>query len=576
MHNRFGLQPSAFGVLAKISHFYGELSVSDFLKKLRIEPRSSHLDYSLYEIKKVIKVKDIADDISRFLPDLPIKRHQFDTVSYFGKVLSKKFKVCKGCLSEGKLHQQYWQLPYYTHCLEHKTPMVDGCEHIYADLSWDERLGCKRCVKSSQQVPLPDYLKVYSSIECEKQANAFVHNLSLVAERMTRPFDFIESPLTWHNLKASEVSELLSNAYKLSSRADTVDIWTKLIREHRFELNALGVLVVEHDLKGLASILNHSRQYISAEDPVDIEYTLKSFHSKIEKAKLKQRSHIDRNDTPLDVSFAISPFIVANLLDIKSESLSELVDKKVIPAKKAACRFDKTVFDARVVYKSVSRIFHSPTIRYKNAVSAYHVEPEVLNTLLMDTKDISFHLLSGMLKGYWFQSKHTHQRQRTLICPDSLKALFKYLLDTKAHIDHLTALETKGFLGVNIPSVNYLIENGYLSYAKWRRESEDYVDILSIKAFYRDYVCINREAILKGVNPIGLKHDVERCCGVKAHISRKILRQEEPLIVFSKTRLNPCCLEKALNNLEVFRQQKHRRPPNSHVFVNSRPNRVRH
>jgi hypothetical protein len=68
----------------------------------------------------------------------------------------------------------------------------------------------------------------------------------------------------------------------------------------------------------------------------------------------------------------------------------------------------------------------------------------------------------------------------------------------------------------------------------------------------REYVCIDREAILKGVKKDDLLADVAACCGISPDIHEKAFKDSLTLAVYKKMSLNPCCLSQAENDLEIL------------------------
>ena len=173
----------------------------------------------------------------------------------------------------------------------------------------------------------------------------------------------------------------------------------------------------------------------------------------------------------------------------------------------------------------------------------------MLDTLLLNKKRITSHLLSGRLKGYLAINSTTSLINRSTLSAESLTALFEHELKNS---DHLSLTATAKLLGIHATGVKGLIERQLLRWAPWQRTCGQFVDIASIKMLLADYLCINREAILKDVSTPVIIDDVLNCCGTLPDIHFREFRDPVTVMLYKKTSISPCCLAMAENQLEAL------------------------
>lgn len=544
----FESNPTVYGVVAKIADFYGMDSARELLRRLGLEIPRTPIAYDYNLLKRVMNDDVIKVDVPKFLSDLPVAElceHRTSTNKYY---ISKSFRVCKACLLEGKLHQDIWQKAFYTHCVIHEVRLSEACEHAYANADWAVDVLCKKCEPTAVAEEPPPFLQYWGNLKTEKERSTFASTLYLLAGRMVRPFDYIIAGLSWEKLSLKDVESILSDAFEVGSNPNTYSIWSNEILNLRKKLITLGDSTPKHLLSELDELINNCAWPAPFESS-DVSSILQKYHNNVEKHKYSTKYHIFDYDSGDDVSMRISSAMVSRILDIEAEALPELVNENILPIKKPSARSDKLIFDAHDVAQAIYDIFDKPIAQIKNTVSIRDISQATLITLLLTPKLITKHLLHKRLRGFWAVNSTLSLINKTTLCKQSLKEIVDYEL---SHSDHLSITKTARFLGIRTPGVQLLVSSGLLSWARWQRNCGEMVDIESIRDFMREYVCIDREAILKGVKKDDLLADVAACCGISPDIHEKAFKDSLTLAVYKKMSLNPCCLSQAENDLEIL------------------------
>ncbi|MBT79170.1 MAG: hypothetical protein CL587_02120 [Alteromonadaceae bacterium] len=541
-----GFAATAYGIIAKVADFYGITSPSALLKRLEIAAPRSPMGYTEELVNTVLSNSAIRDDISRFIPSLSnivMYDERYPKIAH-----SKKVKVCKKCIAEGHLHREIWQQVHYTVCLKHSVALSDSCEHIYANSEWPKEIGCKHCVRNVSVSAIPEYLLHWSEIAYKDDADTFLNNLFSIAEHMVRPFDYFEVQIAWSKLTVAEAIQILEDAFILSGRSETLDVWTTLLQNHRQPIASLGTEGMTYGLENIKFWVKKAN-WNTSKIKYDIENTLTRYHENLSINQLRTRYHIFKEDDGDAVSFKATGTVVGQLLDVDERGLTELVRNNILPVKKPSARSDKLIFDVRDVISAIKRIFVYPHTGFVKAVSVAGISQTVLDTLLLDTKRITSHLLSGRLKGYLAINSTTSLINRSTLSAESLSELFEYELENS---DHLSLTATAKLLGIHATGVKGLIERQLLRWAPWQRTCGQFVDIASIKTLLADFLCINREAILKEVSVPAIVDDVLNCCGTLPDVHFREFRDPVTVMLYKKASLSPCCLALVENQLEAL------------------------
>jgi hypothetical protein len=523
-------------------------SARELLRRLSLEIPRTPMAYDYRLVLRVMKDDVIKADVSKFMSDLPVSEVCENKTSLNKYYMSKSFRVCKTCLLEGELHQCIWQRAFYTHCVIHSVRLSEACEHTYADKNWAPDLLCKKCEQTAKQQEIPAFLQYWNSLDTDSERSDFMSVLYSVANRMARPFDYIIAGLSWEKLSLNEVESILSDAFDVGSNPNAYLIWSNEILNLRKKLIILGDSTPKHMLLELEELLANCL-WPAHRETSDVKSILREYHNKVEKHKYRTKFHVFDSDCGDDVSMRIPSAIVSRILDIEAEALPELVDENILPIKKLSARSDKLIFDAHDVAQAIYNVFDQPIDHMQNTVSIRGVGQGTLNTLLLTPKLITKHLLHRRLKGYWALDSTLALINKTTLCKQSLNEILNYEL---THSDHLSTTKTARFLGIRAPGVQLLVSHGLLSWARWQRNCSEMIDIESIRSFMREYVCLDREAILKGVEKDDLLGDVSGCCGISPDVQEKAFKDSLTIAIYKKTSLNPCCLSHAENDLEVL------------------------
>jgi hypothetical protein len=544
----FDSNPTVYGVIAKVADFYGMDSARELLRRLGLEIPRTPMAYDYRLLTRVMNDDVIKADVPKFLSDLPVAELCENKSSSNEHYMSKSFRVCKACLLEGELHNDIWQKAFYTHCVIHGVRLSEACEHTYANAEWPAEVLCKKCESKAVAEEIPPFLQYWCNLKTEKERKSFISTLYFLASRLVRPFDYIVAGLSWGKLSLNDAESILSNAFDVGRDPNAFSIWSNEILNLRKKLIILGDTTPKHQLSELDDLLADCT-WRNNSGSTDVKNILNKYHKTVDKQKYSTKFHIVDSDNGDDVSMRISSAIVSRILDIEAEALPELVDENILPIKKPSARSDKLIFDAHDVAQAIYDIFDKPTEHIKNTVSIRGVSQATLNTLLLTPKLITKHLLHRRLKGFWAVDSTLSLINKTTLCKQSLKEILDYEL---SHSDHLSITKTARFLGIRTPGVQLLVSRGLLSWARWQRTCGEMIDIDSIRDFMREYVCIDREAILKGVKKDDFLADVSGCCGILPNIHEKAFKDSLTIAVYKKASLNPCCLTKAMNGLEVL------------------------
>lgn len=545
-------KPTVYGIVAKIADFYGMDSAKELLRRLKITKPRWPSNYSANILETVMSNDIIKNDVARFQPNLPVDRLAHENYLKDSYFMTKSYKVCKLCLAEGSLHQVIWQRPFYTHCLKHQVRLSEACEHIYADQTWHPKNLCTKCETTCTAANIPAYLQYWSSLRTEEQRDAFISDLIGISRYMMRPLDYIVAGLAWDRLSISELEAIFSDAFAIGSNSKAYDIWSGEVIKHRSVLSHLGNATATHlmnDLKTLFDKIEWPAEYAAFSVP----RVLRKYHAIIDKKRYRKAFHILDEDVICcnadALSMRVNSKLVSQILDINAEALPSLVDSEILPVKKAAARTDKLIFDIHDISQAIYNIFDTPVRQTANTVTVRGAGSEVISTLLLTSKLITKHLLSKRLKGYWAVDSTLSLINRTTLCKQSLKDVFEYELSNS---DHLSEREVAKLLGIRVPGVRSLVAQGRLSWARWQRGCNEFVDIESVRVLLRDYICIDREAILKDIDKEELLAQVASCCGKSPDIQEKGFKDSLTIALYKKSSLNPCCLSIATNDLEVL------------------------
>lgn len=558
---------SPFGVVSAIANFYGMTSAGELLRRIDLKTPKAFIGYDSRLISDVLNHKTIKEDVHKLMPNINTDEIPNLTI-YTRSEYSRHIKVCKSCIKENRLHQIDWQNSWKTHCERHNEALVDGCNHIYADASWEKELLCRHCITTPEKKRVPNYVSFCRSQNASFDEASFFSELMDLAEEMVRPLDFISVGIRWESLRNHEVIELFTNAFSLLSNPKTYKVWHEAIYKKRNKLDFLNQSVTEKQLDRIKASLS-SQSALARNSAVSPLKILKHYHQTLEPLKYTTRFHILKNSSPDDVAMLIRQNVISEMLDIDYRVMPELVDLKILPAVKGSLRTDKLLFDAREINKVVARRFDKRTVVKKRAVYLSSIPEHILGALLLSYKKVSYHLLLGTLKAYLVTRPNVESSNTSAICPESLQSLFEYLLNTRSHLDHLSIKQMGNFLVTTKPCIEALIKVGLLSYARWHTSSL-LIDIDSVKDFFEESVCLNREALLDGESVITRLGKVQACCGIAPDINQKAGKDPIPIVVYQKSRLNSCCLKIALNQLKAFDTVDSFNSRGVRVFTNSR------
>ena len=541
-------RPSAYGALAYIANFYGIKSAKELLLRIDITAPHSPKDYDAHLVNKVLRNDIVARDVKHHMHALPTSAFRENRQHSMPFLQSKRFRSCKQCLAEGTLHQAHWQDFYYTHCHTHSTQLSDACEHIYANQFW---MPCKQCEPGNEKTAIPAYLQHCLCLESQIQVEVFIGQLTILAERMHRPFDYIAVKLPWDRLTVEKVSNILNDAFLLGALDKTNDVWSTCIRKKRAKLNVKWQEAEHYGLDTLETTLKECDWSLSENINVTTQTILNKYHDGLNQLNYRNRNHIYDDDTPDSVSLRASNSVIARMLNVKTDALRELIDSGKLPVMKDSGRGDKLIFDVADVSKAMNDIQSWSIWVFCDFFMAPGLRPEVLRTLLLDRKQLNKHLISGNFGATWTQLDNEATLSSATIYEfaNIVSAIYEFELN---HAEHLSIKSTADFLGVTECNVVFLVQQGFLQWARWQRSCNQFINIKSVKSFVSDYLVVNREAILKGVETSELISSIRDCCGCSTTIEHVSSPSNSSMVIYDKAKLNDCCRKVATNKLEVL------------------------
>lgn len=541
-------RPTPFGAISYLANFYGIKSAKEFLSRIDIKAPSVSKAYEYHLLNAALQNEVVGKDAARYIGLLPVNKLNKHALPQAPLLQSNRFRACKQCLGEGVLHQEHWQYAFYTHCHVHSSLLSDACEHIYADESWK---GCKYCESGHGETSLPAYLEYAMSLGTLDDVHIFITDLILVAERMHRPFDFIAVELRWETLSVETVSNILNDAFLIGCSNTIYDVWSACIKEKRTNLNITWETALHFGLDKLRILIQRCNWSRDEQFNDEVLMILLRYHNELNKLDYRSRHHINENDTPDCVSLRANNIGMAEMLNVRPAVLRELIDNGKLPVKKDSKRGDKLIFDLTEVSSVLNKVHAWSIWLYLETLIAHAMTPKILNTLLLDRQKINEYLISGQSTVEWRDNGDDAFMGSAMInkFAQALKAIHQLELHTS---EHLSVQMTGKFLGIRESSVVHMVKRGYLHWARWQRTHDLYISIKSVKSLIENHVVVNREAILKGVGTEELTNSIMSCCGCAPSFEHEALSSEPGLVVFDKSTLNACCLERAQNKLEVL------------------------
>lgn len=540
-----------YGVVAYVADFYGMKSASELLRRNDIKAPRRAKDYDVNLVQSVIHLKQVKLDVEKYMPALlsvDLSEQNAKKQSSHSYLTSDRTRACKECLADGTMHQAHWQHVAYTHCHVHSTRLTDACEHIYATKSWKP---CKHCDALQEKTTLPIYLQHVLNLDTVEEKTTFIESLMAVAQRMHRPFDYIEAQLPWERLTTETISNILNDAFLLAANKHSFTIWSELLLKKRKDLGVGWECALHFGIERLENTLQRCQWSISASVNVDVHSILLRYHKQLDKLLYKSRYYIYEDDTPDGVAMRASNKMMAEMLDVKVDALRELIETDKLPVMKNSSRGDKLIFDIAESSVVLSKVKSWSIWFYFDTLLSPALTPKVLNTLLLDRQKINKHMISGNFDGSWQRDLGDFAITRDLIIEFEgvLRAMYEQELKDARH---LSIKKVSKYLGIQENDVVYLIENGLLCWARWQRNQVELVDIDSLRALTANYVVVNREAILKDYEPAELAKIIHDCCGLSPLITDHVSPVKNGVIIYDKNHLNKCCLERALNKLEIL------------------------
>lgn len=546
------IKGSVFGVIAYIAKFYGITSAHDLLKRLDIKAPNYISGFDNTHLHDVLAHVLVIRDMRIYLPDFNLKtfEHKKDRIELFQR--SKSIKICKQCLKEDGLHQNDWQLVYVTYCDKHNTSLIDSCNHIYVNESWHDKLKCKKCVTEIQSSSAPLFHLHHNQLLLSAPQNAcyFLICLFKLAERLFRPFDFINSKVSWQTLSSPVLVELLEDAFVLGASEHTYKVWESEIRKHRAIIAPLGDFSINFGLTNIKNIIKSCNWKITHQTNINVHQILRKYHHRLNASHQINRAHILHRPNQDVVSFTITSQILARLIDVDVRGLKELHETNVLTALKGNVRMERMSWDIRIISDEIKLIFKHNVNYLSDTVSLGNADPKIIDTLLITHRQATLSLLRSELKGYILVNSTGFLITRTILSQASVLSMFQKEL---ACLEHLSKHKTSRLLGVKIAFIDLLIDDGFLKYAHWQRHTAYLIDKTCIQDFFKVYVSINREALLEGVDLKEYTQKVINCCGIQPTIVKKVILNNTPFILYKIDEMNKCCYQKAVSTLDAIR-----------------------
>lgn len=546
------IEGSTFGIIAYIAEFYGITSAHELLKRLHIKSPVSIGLFNETHLQRVLTDDVVAKDMGLYLPDLEVKTFERPQgiINIFRKI--KNTKVCKQCLNDGGLHQDEWQFAHVTYCDEHSTALIDSCKHVYAHKFWPDKLRCKACTTDVHKSAAPLFHIHFKQLLSAEPENAytFLFNLFDLAEKVFRPLDFVSAKVSWDSLPTPMLVELLEDAFMLGATEDTYEIWESKIREHRSIIFSLGDYAVTFGLTDIKNAIEMCDWQIPPQTDKNVRQILTKHHQRLNASYQSNRIHLAHQSNHNDISFTITSQILAMLIDVDITGLHELHHSGVLSAVRGNVRIERMSWDIRNISNEIRKVFKHKVNDQLDAVSLRDADLKVLDALLITPRKATLSLMRSELKGYLTVNATGSLVIRTALSHSNVTGMFKKEL---ASIDHLSEREVSRLIGVTKPFIDLLIQNGFLRYARWQRHTVNLIDKTCIQDFLKEYVSINREALLDGAEFEVHLEKVVNCCGMEPTVVQMVYRNNTPLVLFKIEEMNTCCYQKAVSSLEVIR-----------------------
>lgn len=335
--------------------------------------------------------------------DVPVG-FMYDKDRYFKSLVSTTLKVCPSCLKDGNSDLEHSLVTSDT-CEKHSLKLFSQCPQCHHELALDKYLIHGRCSHCGYDLPhikqtIPDYQKLICEGDSDS-AKDVLHDLSLAAGFVLRPYDIVPSPI--RNETINEWDELFEKAFLLLTDASALQKWGHAVigSKHVYlgELGTIaavsGILYLETHTKldwpEIRNVRLYLEEKLSAETiNEESPKCLKEIHSEYFVSKnRRQLKELSQHELETYYNYRITLEGLADVLGIELSIIEHLYKNKVFTPVGSANSYSKNLVDLRNVNETVASFSG-------NVSNMTHLSPDALRAI----KE-GFKLFNASLSQLW-------------------------------------------------------------------------------------------------------------------------------------------------------------------------------
>jgi len=486
--------------LAKLAKLHGYHSAKDMLKAYdfrfpkKIGRELIQYNHIISSLNYDAQVIDNANEL------------EFDAERYFKSMVHPNVQVCPQCLVEGKAPFEHRYI-MNTHCHEHSSPLIDTCKHCQSKLEWESSLVdviCNKCGKAlesnNEELPI---LQLYLSVLDERKLENFLHDLSLAASYILRPFDAMPESIPTRNVNSW--SELFNQAFELLTSKSAIINWImNVFHNKNNQIKVLGSNAIfsgpihlsvstKMDWPVLKSITSDIENFTPSAEFIEMPNFSPEYFGFKPSWKTKNKSINEQND---DAIFRVYPLILANIIGCSFTCILDLINDEIIKPSNRGRAANKFAIDLRRVDGLFNEGLLTPTINMQKLKDeAYYY------TFDASYSDILSLLLKHHLHFYLDNSKGNIINRLKVSSYSLTKKLLTNMND--GVVRKLNEEEVEGIFGLNKRDLKALTSNELLSSMPWQQLHIYYrlEDIISVDdhLFNLAWYCKKRNLDLEAV-----------------------------------------------------------------------------
>lgn len=494
---------SAFGYCESISRAHGWSSSGELLKACAKNPVKNWFAYK----------PEVGDAIQAHIAPLAIHERVGVETFEFNDDFMPQLKICTQCIEDGKPHLSKHQLPYFTHCFNHGTQLIDQCPTCESLIQSAQVTDCPFCSEPlANQLGRTENNYFYFAITLSK-FEQFLAKLLLLAEQLIRPWDLINESVNWRKLNNKEIVSAMEFAFSMLTNILGFYHYEDLLARRHSDNHALLHPLLSEKKRKITKLIWTCLELCDRDIPLIYcgveENRLKKLAQFSQKVVPKKRLLIAGSDERAMEQHCTGPDLM-RVLGVDGFALKKLIDLGIcVPVSNT-----RVLSHAVFCFKSTVERIDASLPRYRDDFNNDYVCINHLSEIALKAYGLTKgELFLGILVGEVRACIDYKERMKGSRIYVQKQSLLDFLSAHPIINDHISIAELSDILIVPHDVIEQLLtaELG-LFYAKYTKAGPLRIDRAHAEEFIRSYVCINRFAWLYKTMPSEVSKILKSSC----------------------------------------------------------------